>query len=222
MFSEKFYAELIERFTRIEELDDQRFRRSWSACVNTTIADNVCDLVCNRFGSDAERMAGMDLDYRSQEALMSAAGMAHIFQVLIQRAMLSPTDIIRVVDCCSGKNIAFTAELVRRMLDNIPQLIPLASSHLIRMSHQDEGIPSDRAPNQMSLRALAFLTLAEAGNQYASALANATAAQQECIETLWNWRFSSLKRQKLYRYEDAVNAMTAAIRQINAEDSEVC
>ena len=220
MFSEKFSAELIERFTRIEELDDQRFRRSWSFCVNTTIADNVCDLVCNRISSAAERMAGMDLGYRSQEALMSATGMANIFQVLIQRAMLSPADIIRVVDCCSGKNIALTAELVRRMLDNIPQLIPLASSQLIRMSHQAEAIPADREPNQMSLRGLAFLTLAEAGTQYASALVHAAATQQECVETLWNWRIDSPSRQKLYRYEDAVNAMTAAIRQIKAGDFE--
>jgi hypothetical protein len=222
MFSEKFYAELIERFTRIEELDDQRFRRSWSACVNTTIADSVCDLVCDRFGSDAERMAGMDLGYRSQEALMSAAGMAHIFQVLIQRAMLSPTDIIRVVDCCSVKNIAFAAELVRRMLDNIRQLIPLASSRLIRMSHQADVIPLDRKPDEMSLRALAFLTLAEAGTRYASALLDAADAQQECIETLWNWRLGSPSRQKLHRYEDAMNAMTAAIRRIKAGDSEAC
>jgi hypothetical protein len=222
MFSEKFYAELIERLTRSEELDDRRFHWSWSCCLNVTIAESICEAVCNHIGSAVERLAGMDLDYRSQDALKSAAGMAHIIQVLMQRAMLSPVDIIRVVDCCSGKNIALTAELVRRMLDNIPQLIPLASSHLIRLSHQAEVIPADREPNQMSLRAMAFLTLAEAGTQYAPALVNAADAQQECIETLWNWRFGSLSRQKLHRYEDAMNAMTAAIRQIRAGDYEAC
>jgi hypothetical protein len=74
----------------------------------------------------------------------------------------------------------------------------------------------------MSLKALAFLTLAEAGTRYASALLDAADAQQECIETLWNWRLGSPSRQKLHRYEDAMNAMTAEIRRIKAGDSEAC
>ncbi len=55
--------------------------------------------------------------------------------------------------------------------------------------------------------------------EYAPDVIHADIAQQECVETLWNWRLGSANRRKLYHYEDVVNAMMDAIRQCRSATS---
>lgn len=215
MSHDGWMAKCIEQLAEVSQLDDEKFLRAWSRCIHGGLVTAVVD--SGRVGSveSMEWMAAMDVSYRSQPALGAALGITNVFEVQITRALLHPYDIERVLHCCYGKNVALIAELVRRMLDRLPQLIPLASEHLIHLCHQSVELPADRKPDEISLRGMAYLTLAEGGTRYAPSLINADRAQQECIETLWNWRLGSMIRTTLYRYEDAVNAMMDAIRRIN-------
>ncbi len=218
MSNEAYFAKVIERLTNASRLDDAEFFRAWGCCVNRDVAMRVSESSLILIADSMERMAAMDVDGRSNRAIISASGILHVFLILVEGEVLHLEDIVRVINCCAGNNIVLTAELVRCMLDNMATLIPLASEQLIQLSHQSVELPADRRPNEFSTRGLAFLTLAEDGIQHAPALINADNAKRECVETLWNWRLESSDRY-LYRYEDAVNAMTAAIRQCKAATS---
>lgn len=212
MFSGTLLAEVRERFLQLANSDDAEFLRTWRIAINREIAEHICDNVKPTITDFTERMALLEVDYRSQIALSAAAGITHSDRILVQRQMLDANSIMRVLSCCTGQNIALSAELVRMLLDYAPQQIPLAADHLVQLCHQSTERPADREADQMSVRGLAFLTLCEGGTQYAPAVLEARQAQQECIETLWNWRLVSTKPARLYRYEDAVNTMMAEIR----------
>lgn len=219
MSHDAWMATCIARLTKVSQLDDAEFCRAWNCCASRALAAELVDSGTVLSVESMERMAAIDVDYRSQPALGSASGITNVFEVQVSRALLHPCEIVRILDCCSGKNIALVAELVRAMLDRLPQLIPLASQHLIQLCHQSVCLPTDRKPNELSLRGLAYLTLAEGGTRYAPDVIHADIAQQECVETLWNWRLVSATRRKLYHYEDVVNAMMDAIRQCRSATS---
>lgn len=212
MFRDAFLAEVRERFLQLASSDDIDFLRTWRVAVNREIAEHIFDTVKPTIADFMDRMSAMELDCRSQLALSSAAGITNLYRILVQRRVLDATQILRVLSCCAGQNLALSAELVRMLLDYAPQQIPLAADRLVQLCHQNLELPRDRKANEISLRGMAFLTLCEGGTQYAPAVFEAKHAQQECIDTLWNWRLASIKPARLYRYEDAVNAMMAEIR----------
>ena len=212
MFPDAYLTKVRERFLQSASCDDTEFLRTWRVPVNREIAEHICDYFKPTIADSMERMAAMEVDYRSQLALCAATVITQVYKVLVQRQMLHTNEIMGVLSCCAGQNIALSAELVRMLLDYVPEQIPLAADHLVRLCHQNLELPKDRKANEFSLRGMAFLTLCEGGTQYAPAVLEAKQAQQECIEILWNWRLVSAKSARLYRYEDAVNAMMAEIR----------
>jgi hypothetical protein len=216
MSYDAWIAKCVERLTNASQLDDAEFLRAWSCCVNGGLVTEVVDAGSVLSVESMERMAAMVVDYRSPRCIGSAIGITNVFEAELKRALIHPYDIERVLDGCSGKNIALAGELVRQILHRMPQLIPLASQQLISLANQTLVLPADRSPDEISLRGMAYLTLAQGGTQYAFSLIDADTAQQECIETLWKWRVGSLTPWKLYRYEDEVTEMMAEIRRHKA------